>query len=508
MRRLLSTAAAILLASFVTFAEARAQISLSSSGGATIGATTTMTVSATPGTQFLLIVSLNGGPTPLPPPHQPSSLDVGFDLVAYFSIPPFLGTVGASPTNIPLLIPALPAIDALTLHFQAVRIVGPRIDGKSNAWLLTPAFSEEVEPTLGTMSQRRASLQLIREPSGSVLVIGGGADGIVASYGQRGIDRYDPGTQTFTHIADMQRPRSGHTATQLLDGRILIAGGAEDVNGEPQATAEIFNPTTLVSTPVGSMATKRGLHTASLLPDGRVLIVGGTTSYANPAAIILGAQSSTEIFNPATNTFSAGPSTPTGIIGHTATTLLNNKVLIIGGYQNTLSISNKALLYTPVNGAMGSFSSAITMNSDRFGHAAVRLPNGDVVIGGGAIDAGFLNSQATASVELFHAATSTFTPDGLLSVARGALAGALLPSGDVVFAGGATGSVATPTGDATVDVYQPGTGALLSSTVCMHSRGYGAAIPLLDGTVLIVGGGEDTSGGSPISWDDAELFHP
>jgi len=66
-------------------------------------------------------------------------------------------------------------------------------------------------------------------------------------------------------------PRSGHTATLLLNGQVLITGGSQ----ERPASAELFDPVTNVFVPTGNMTTGRFGNSATLLPDGRVLIVGG-----------------------------------------------------------------------------------------------------------------------------------------------------------------------------------------------------------------------------------------
>src|SRR5204862_7542315 len=71
-------------------------------------------------------------------------------------------------------------------------------------------------------------------------------------------------------------PRTGHAATALADGRVLITGG-RDSAGTIVAIAEVFDPANQTSTAIGMLNTARINHTATLLADGRVLIVGGTS---------------------------------------------------------------------------------------------------------------------------------------------------------------------------------------------------------------------------------------
>src|SRR4051812_44155701 len=70
--------------------------------------------------------------------------------------------------------------------------------------------------------------------------------------------------------------RTGHTATTLADGRILVAGGLDD--RAAMASALILDPTTREWSSAGQMATARYNHTATRLADGRVLIAGGCCS--------------------------------------------------------------------------------------------------------------------------------------------------------------------------------------------------------------------------------------
>src|SRR5215471_4597385 len=79
----------------------------------------------------------------------------------------------------------------------------------------------------------------------------------------------------WNYTGSLNTPRSLHTATLLLDGKVLVAGGAGQSG--ILGTAELYEPATGKWNPTGSMNVPRQLHTATLLKDGKVLIVGGST---------------------------------------------------------------------------------------------------------------------------------------------------------------------------------------------------------------------------------------
>src|SRR5690349_11077150 len=80
------------------------------------------------------------------------------------------------------------------------------------------------------------------------------------------------GTFTTT-ISPLHVPRQFHTATLLLNGRVLIAGG-QGVLGETNSV-ELYDPATGTSAVISPMNTARFSHTATLLLDGRTLVTGG-----------------------------------------------------------------------------------------------------------------------------------------------------------------------------------------------------------------------------------------
>ncbi|PYK62780.1 MAG: hypothetical protein DME50_18700 [Verrucomicrobia bacterium] len=70
-------------------------------------------------------------------------------------------------------------------------------------------------------------------------------------------------------------PRTGHTATALSDGLIMIIGGSDGA-GNLVSVSEIFDPQSRTSTASAALTTARVDHTATRLADGRVLVAGGT----------------------------------------------------------------------------------------------------------------------------------------------------------------------------------------------------------------------------------------
>ena len=189
---------------------------------------------------------------------------------------------------------------------------------------------------------------------------------------------YNPVANTFTALtATMTSARCGPTATLLLNGKVLIAGG--DFDGVTYNTAELYDSVANTFTALtATMTTPRTMHTATLLPNGRVLLIGGgnarhTTQF-----------DTAELYDPVANTFTALTATmTTAREGHTATLLANGQVLLTGGFNGTESspILNTAELYDPVANTFTALTA--TMTSARAVHTAALLANGQVLLTGG-----------------------------------------------------------------------------------------------------------------------------
>jgi hypothetical protein len=236
-------------------------------------------------------------------------------------------------------------------------------------------------------------------PDGTVLIAGGltgteppAAGGIVfASVRAAATDQvltsaevYDPATGTFRSTGQMVNPHMRHTATALRDGRVLIVGGGGE-SSRGTAVAELYDPSTGTFDPTGSLATVRRLHTATLLADGRVLVAGGR---APDDAVYRTA----ELYDPRSGTFSDGGSMGNRRQQHTATRLPDGRVLITGGYASNgerWRILSEVDLFDP---ATGGFTPAGSMGPPRSGHTATLLLDGRVLIAGGSDATGGVTS--------------------------------------------------------------------------------------------------------------------
>src|SRR2546421_12779182 len=77
---------------------------------------------------------------------------------------------------------------------------------------------------------------------------------------------------TTNVTGSLLKPRTGHTATLLASGSVLVVGGSTGFPGVTNTT-ELYDPLAGMWTSAASLAVPRIYHTATLLPSGKVLIV-------------------------------------------------------------------------------------------------------------------------------------------------------------------------------------------------------------------------------------------
>jgi len=279
-----------------------------------------------------------------------------------------------------------------------------------NAELFDPDAGHWTET--GTMTVPRRTACSARLPSGVILVVGGQND---APNGDvvylKSAELYDPASGTWTRTAgDLNVARSYASCTLLDSGKVLVAGGLTSALTGNISSAEQYDPESGMFSPTGSMAVGHWNHTATRLISGEVLVVGGGCTFST-----CDATASAELYHPDTGLWSGAGAVPVGVLGHTATLLLNGKVLVAGGCHRDADCragdngsgrgkdaEKGASLYDPDTGL---WSDAGSMQTGRVGHAAFLLGSGDVLVVGG----GFRPGTAKTT-EIYHPASDTWQP--------------------------------------------------------------------------------------------------
>jgi hypothetical protein len=255
-------------------------------------------------------------------------------------------------------------------------------------------------------------------PNGKVLLTGGG----VYPLNTLSAELYEPTTRTWSPTGNMITTRFFHTATLLRDGKVLVTGGADaQWGGAVLASTELYDPATGTWTATGAMSTARRDHTATLLADGRVLVIGGSHGGA--------LQRTAELYDPATGTWTLVSGMATARGSHTATLLADGKVLVVGGGGADWASSSSAELYDP---ASGGWMTLASMAAPRRFHTATLLPGGKVLVAGGLHEyTGILKA-----VEIYDPATGHWSAGPAMNVDRYQHTATLLPNLEILSVAG------------------------------------------------------------------------
>jgi len=173
---------------------------------------------------------------------------------------------------------------------------------------------------------------------GKVLVVGGyRGDAFDSSLKQRqppcdgsdfaAAELFDPaasgGKGVWIPTGDTAIGRSGHTATLLANGKVLVTGGDTSVlSPAGDTSAEIYDPAAIGAQgfkgawfPAKPMLRARAKHTATLLPNGLVLVAGGRARQGGDQAF---PRRDAELYNPVADEWVAAGFLLQDREGHTA----------------------------------------------------------------------------------------------------------------------------------------------------------------------------------------------
>ena len=414
------------------------------------------------------------------------------------------------------------AADHPNIHTEALKDGRVLVIGEDTTAALWDPATGEWHATAG-LNNPRTNFASVLLPDGRVLVAGGLND-----QGQSYSSAYlfDPATESWEKsVGLMVQARTNPSAAVLPDGRVLVAGGYFHVEpsfgrvsggivlaaqrpvdnpgegtppgwadvipgpyGSALATTEIFDPGTGQWSSTGPMHFARNGPAMAPLGDGRILVVG-SLDYPNTGVEVGGgALDSAEIYDPSTGRFSlagsfpaldlSGPkaagldlgSAPTiSRVGQLVPLPDGGAVLIDhAGYWKRAGIATRSLRFDAASGAWSEI--------------------GDTYIE--AMDPGSGEEYVSPGTPRFNPAV---TP---------------LADGRVLVAGGDGGSTGGPPSLASAVVYDPVSDSWTNLPDMPEVRSGASAVLLGDGAVLVVGGSDYASDGTPLPLRSAIILSP
>jgi hypothetical protein len=276
---------------------------------------------------------------------------------------------------------------------------------------------------------------------------------------------YNPITNQWIAMPLMAHKRIGHTATLLDDGRVLIIGGSYN-NYDGTASVEVFDPDTEQWTAKPAIKQSRSGHVAQLLPNGKIIIFQGSSLYnfvfttelydpqsgssiyvsdypedtsnksimlPNGSLLCAGQTQKTAIFDPLYYSWSNFNSPSTSALTGDPVLMLDNRVLLAGGWTGTSSYVDMTYIYDPIS---GQWSSSGKLNQRRADYQTTSLKTGKVLITGGRYGGEFVASLITN--EIYNPQTGVWTYGEPMLSARSGHKATMLKDGRVLVTGGSS----------------------------------------------------------------------
>jgi hypothetical protein len=373
---------------------------------------------------------------------------------------------------------------------------------------------------LGTLSAALVGARLLRPPTqlgiptgvvierGPVLgkpraghaaaVLADGRVAVISGDNEASVEVFDAVAGAWTSNGAISEARWGLSAAPLRDGTVLVTGGEANPSHAAHITvdaAEVWDPATGRSTVVGPMHSARKGHLSFALPDGSVVVAGGVASAAGSPAM-------PEVYDPARRSFSAPALVLPGPM--TSAARLGGSLILFVGTGDPASGAPSGAWATIFDAASGQLTPTGAPVIALVGQTATTLPDGRVVLVGGMLPDGM---TPDATVQVFDATTGTFSVVTELTMPRSGHIAVATRDGRVIVIGGRTRPVnGLPVTTGSIEV----TGPEFATTRVIGDLGVdrtsdATATLLADGTILLVGG---RTGGHMAPITSTDLVHP
>lgn len=305
-------------------------------------------------------------------------------------------------------------------------------------------------------------------PSGNVVITGGAdADGYAVTALELYLPTANPASfRPVDGVGLSDRRALGHAVVVLPDGGFVVTGGAPPSGFASEIYTRHRADGTFAGPELGLGGGPRALHTATLLRDGRILLTGGCAvvgrGSCQPGAVLATAM----LLDPATGRFTGAPPLLHARYGHEAVLRGDGSLLILGGRGEQ----------GPVPAGELYFVDAPAIDLGPLDGRAAALDTGSVLLAGGA-------ETPAAAVNLWTGpAEPPYSSLSALPSPRSGHTATVLEDGSVLVAGGANNLL-----PATSLVLYDGRGTPRTLAPSFIGRGH-TATRLADGTVLLTGG--------------------
>jgi hypothetical protein len=370
---------------------------------------------------------------------------------------------------------------------------GTSVYGSSNTAPPPPPSPtpDQVGSWSSLMSWPLVAAHSILMPNGKLLLM----DGWVAP---NPTQLFDPVTNTLTSMINPFGRDifcSGHTT--LPDGRVLIAGGHGFTNTIGIDATSLFDPVTNHWSAGPAMSFARWYPTLTELGDGRLVAISGNITQTTWA-------DTPEIYDPTTNTWRVISGVNTSQVHEEEYPL--SFLLPSGKIFTIASSAARSYVLDPIAPSWSAVGGATLYN----GSAVMYLPGKILYSGGGTPLDSATPALATAQTIDLTAANPIWMAAGTMNTARYAHTLVVLPDGKVLAVGGGANLdqqdlVSAPL---SLEEWDPTSGQwTLLASMAVPRVYHSTAVLLPDGRVLVAGGGHADGTSSPAEYN-AQYYSP
>jgi N-acetylneuraminic acid mutarotase len=318
-----------------------------------------------------------------------------------------------------------------------------------------------------SMNYARWAQTMVALPDGKVMVVSGCSNGYCSLF-RPTYEIYDPQLETWsTHdliIDGKYYGFGGLDAIVFANQKILIAGV------DNAGTSLLYNPQTDTWTKTGSLHTPR--YHAGYYPEDAFFAI---TRSGDNGALVTGGKSgntvlrSAESFDSLTKTWSEVSDMTEARWHHSAVTLLDGRILVAGGWDQSNQPLLTVELYDP---AQDQWTNTGDLHHPHGHDIAIVLEDGRVLLTG------------SEGAELYDPEQGSWTDAGFSTMSKPGVV--MLPNGNVMFIGGAANNGAK---SSSAFIYNPIEQTTSSVSSMSQGRYWPSAVLLSnDNSVLVAGG--------------------